>query len=54
MGFVSIVTPFQEFFHDQKTASLLLLSCTVIVLFIANSPLADECAPGDYPEDRVG
>jgi NhaA family Na+:H+ antiporter len=38
-GFASILTPFQRLIDDQKTASLLLLGCTVLALAIANSPL---------------
>jgi NhaA family Na+:H+ antiporter len=51
-GFASIVTPFQEFIRDQKTASLLLLSCTLIVLIIANSPLAEQYE--SLVETRIG
>ena len=40
-GFASVVTLFQEFIHEQKTTSMLLLVCTLIALIIANSPLAD-------------
>ncbi len=39
-GFDQVVTPFQEFIHDQKTASVLLLLSTLAALLIANSPLA--------------
>lgn len=39
-GFQQVVTPFQEFIHDQKTASVLLLLSTLAALIIANSPLA--------------
>lgn len=38
-GFASILTPFQRLINDQKTASLLLLGCTVLALVIANSTL---------------
>ncbi|WP_455235382.1 Na+/H+ antiporter NhaA [Thiogranum longum] len=41
-GFASVVTPFQQFISDQKTASMLLLVCTLIALVVANSPLARE------------
>ena len=40
-GFANAVSPFQDFIHEQKTASTLLLSSTLIALIIANSPLAD-------------
>jgi NhaA family Na+:H+ antiporter len=39
-GFASVISPFQKFIRDQKTASLLLLVCTLLALIIANSPLA--------------
>lgn len=51
-GFANVVTPFQEFVHEQKTTSMLLLVSTLIALIIANSPLA-----GAYHaliETRVG
>ena len=40
-GFASVVSPFQDFIHEQKTTSILLLLSTLIALIIANSPLAD-------------
>ncbi len=40
-SFANVVTPFQEFIHNQKTASKLLLLSTLIALIIANSPLTD-------------
>ncbi len=40
-GFANVVSPFQDFIHEQKTASMLLLLSTLIALIIANSPLAD-------------
>lgn len=40
-SFSSVVTPFQEFIRNQKTASVLLLLSTTTALIIANSPLAD-------------
>ena len=39
-GFDQVVTPFQDFIRDQKTASVLLLLSTLCALVIANSPLA--------------
>jgi NhaA family Na+:H+ antiporter len=39
-GFTKLVTPFQRFIRDQKTASAILITCTIIALLIANSPLA--------------
>jgi NhaA family Na+:H+ antiporter len=41
-GFANIVSPFQQFIRDQKTASLLLLAGTLIALIIANSPLVHD------------
>lgn len=38
--FERVITPFQEFIRDHTTGSLLLISCTLIALVIANSPLA--------------
>jgi len=40
-GFARIVSPFEQFIHDQKTASGLLLVCTLIALLTANSFLSD-------------
>jgi len=40
-GFAAVVKPFEQFIRDQKTASALLLVCTLVALIIANSPLAD-------------
>ena len=34
-GFANAVSPFQDFIHEQKTASTLLLSSTLIALIIA-------------------
>lgn len=42
-GFASAVSPFQDFIHEQKTTSILLLLSTLIALIIANSLLADAC-----------
>ncbi len=51
-GFHQVVTPFQEFIHDQKTASVLLLLSTLAALIIANSPLAH--AYHSLIETRIG
>lgn len=51
-GFARIVTPFERFIRDQKTASALLLLCTVAALIIANSPLADRYE--SLVETRIG
>jgi NhaA family Na+:H+ antiporter len=51
-GFARIVTPFERFIRDQKTASALLLLCTVAALIIANSPLADRYE--SFVETRIG
>lgn len=40
-GFANVVSPFQDFIHEQTTTSMLLLASTLIALIIANSPLAD-------------
>ena len=39
-GFANAVSPFQDFIHEQKTTSMLLLVSALIALIIANSPLA--------------
>lgn len=43
-GFANIALPFQQLISDQKTASMLLLACTVLALIIANSPLGAQYA----------
>jgi len=40
-SFGRIVTPFEEFIHNQTAGSIILITCTVIALVIANSPLAN-------------
>jgi len=40
-SFDKIITPFEEFIHQQTTSGLLLMSMAVIALFLANSPLAE-------------
>ncbi|WP_455204064.1 Na+/H+ antiporter NhaA [Kaarinaea lacus] len=40
--FDKIVTPFEEFIHRQTTSGLILLGCTIVALFVANSLLYDE------------
>ncbi|APZ44487.1 Na+/H+ antiporter NhaA [Acidihalobacter ferrooxydans] len=39
--FERILTPFEEFIHNQTTGGILLLSAAVIALIVANSPLGD-------------
>ncbi len=51
-SFANVVTPFQEFIHEQKTASIMLLVSTLIALIIANSPYA--AAYHALIETRVG
>lgn len=36
-AFNRIITPFEEFIHKQTTGGLLLFSCAVIAMFVANS-----------------
>lgn len=36
-----VLTPFEEFIHNQTTGGILLLSAAVLALLIANSPLAN-------------
>ncbi|MEW5249297.1 Na+/H+ antiporter NhaA [Microbulbifer discodermiae] len=40
-AFGRLVTPFEEFIHRQSSSGLLLITCAMIALFIANSPLQD-------------
>ncbi|MEO7020217.1 MAG: Na+/H+ antiporter NhaA [Ktedonobacteraceae bacterium] len=35
-----LLTPFQEFVHAETSSGILLLVCTIIALFLANSPWA--------------
>jgi NhaA family Na+:H+ antiporter len=51
-SFANVVTPFQEFIRNQKTASILLLLSTTTALIIANSPLTD--AYHTLIETRIG
>jgi len=51
-GFARVLTPFEEFIRDQKTASVLLLASTLIALIIANSPLADQYE--GFVKTRIG
>jgi Na+:H+ antiporter, NhaA family len=39
--FDRVLTPFEEFIHNQTTGGILLLSAAVIALIVANSPLGD-------------
>ncbi|MDH5424618.1 MAG: Na+/H+ antiporter NhaA [Gammaproteobacteria bacterium] len=39
-SFDKILTPFEEFIHQQTTSGLLLMSMAVVALILANSPLA--------------
>lgn len=41
-GLERVLTPFQEFIHNQTTGSVILVVCTVAALIIANSPLAHD------------
>lgn len=38
--FSKVLTPFEEFIHQETTAGLLLMGCAMIALVLANSPLA--------------
>ena len=40
-SFDKILTPFEEFIHQQTTSGLLLMAMAVIALILANGPLAD-------------
>ncbi|MGB0711947.1 MAG: Na+/H+ antiporter NhaA [Gammaproteobacteria bacterium] len=38
--FNRVLTPFEEFIHDETAGGIVLMVCTVIALVLANSPLA--------------
>lgn len=40
-AFKRIVTPFEEFIHEETASGILLLACTCVALLLANSALAD-------------
>ena len=40
-AYQKIATPFEEFIHRQTTTGILLMTCAVIALIIANSPLLE-------------
>lgn len=40
-AFKRVLTPFEEFIHRQTTSGLILLSCAIIALFLANGFLAE-------------
>lgn len=39
--FGRILTPFEEFIHQETAGSFVLIACTVLALILANSPLAE-------------
>ncbi len=39
-GFEKVLSPFQAFIKDQATSSVILIVCTIVALFIANSDLS--------------
>ena len=43
-AFDRIVTPFEEFIHEETASGLILMVCTVVALFLANSFLAEHYA----------
>lgn len=43
-SFDKILTPFEEFIHQQTTSGLLLMAAAVLALIMANGPLADAYA----------
>ena len=43
-SFDKILTPFEEFIHQQTTSGLLLMAMAVIALILANGPLAESYA----------
>lgn len=40
-SFDRIVTPFEEFIHDETASGLILMACTLIALFLANGFLSE-------------
>ncbi|TDJ71743.1 MAG: Na+/H+ antiporter NhaA [Proteobacteria bacterium] len=42
--FGRILTPFEEFIHQQAAGGLVLIGCTVVALVLANGPLAERYA----------
>ena len=42
--FDQILTPFEEFIHQETAGSVVLIACTVVALILANSPLAEPYA----------
>ncbi|OQX47535.1 MAG: Na+/H+ antiporter NhaA, partial [Candidatus Sedimenticola endophacoides] len=43
-SFDKIVTPFEEFIHDETASGLILMGCTLVALFLANSFLSEHYA----------
>ena len=43
-SFDKILTPFEEFIHQQTTSGLLLMATAVLALFLANGPMASSYA----------
>jgi len=43
-SFDKILTPFEEFIHQQTTSGLLLMSMAIVALVLANGPLANDYA----------
>lgn len=43
-AFNKISTPFEEFIHEETASGLILMACTIIALFLANSFLAEHYA----------
>ncbi|NIR32392.1 MAG: Na+/H+ antiporter NhaA [Gammaproteobacteria bacterium] len=41
LAFGRILTPFEEFIHQETAGSMVLIACTVLALAAANSPLSD-------------
>ena len=40
--FGKVLTPFEDFIHQETSGSILLILCTVVALALANSPLAHD------------
>ncbi len=53
-AFDTIYTPFEEFIHRQSTSGLLLLSCAVVAMVLANSPLSDSYQHILHTEVSIG
>ncbi len=52
--FGRILTPFEEFIHQQAAGGLVLIGCTVVALVLANGPLAERYADLLHAQVTIG